>query len=383
MLSHASHAVNDIYWFVIPAVLPVILDEFKLGYGWAGGILTAFLLTIAVFSLIFGHFSDRFSRWAIISLGFILASLGFFLSGFSHTEGTLIATLLIAAVGVSTYHPSMYAAVDENAKIKRGKIYGFFEFWGVVGILGVFFLFGSLLQRVDWRGIFFLTAIPGVWLAFLFIRNPVPKQDNSKLSDTTQSKKTVPGFSLKIISLFFIGLSLRILSITAIVNFAPTYLVREFNLPVDIANYGTGLIFLGGMIFALTFGILSDRYNQLAILLFLSGMIAPIIFFLGITHQLFLVYMLLFLLGGFWLGFSPVQNIYVSTLTSSIGKGMGFGFLMGFMTLTNAFGPGLFGVLADFTNLRTAILWYTLPALFGWVLLLIMARSMKKTVVNY
>jgi hypothetical protein len=62
---------------------------------------------------------------------------------------------------------------------------------------------------------------------------------------------------------------------------------------------------------------------------------------------------------------------------------MGFGFLMGFMTLTNAFGPGLFGVLADFTNLRTAILWYTLPALFGWVLLLIMARSMKKTVVNY
>ena len=107
-------------------------------------------------------------------------------------------------------------------------------------------------------------------------------------------------------------------------------------------------------------------------------MIAPIIFFLSITHQLYLVYLLLFLLGGFWLGFSPVQNIYVSTLTSSIGKGMGFDFLMGFMTLANAFGPGLFGVLADFTNLRTAILWYTLPALLGWVLLLIMARSIKK-----
>lgn len=316
-------------------------------------------------------------------MGFLLASVGFFLSGFSHTEGTLIATLLLAAVGVSTYHPSMYAAVDENAREKRGKIYGFFEFWGVVGILGVFFIFGSLLQMVDWRGIFFLTAIPGVWLAFLFIRKPIiPKPDNSRSSDMTQNTKTAPGFSLKIIALFFIGLSLRILSITAIVNFAPTYLVREFNLPVDIANYGTGLIFLGGMIFALTFGILSDRYNQLTILLFLSGMIAPIIFFLAISHQLFLVYILLFLLGGFWLGFSPVQNIYVSTLTSSMGKGMGFGFLMGLMTLTNAFGPGLFGVLADFTNLRMAILWYTLPAILGWLLLLIMAQSMKKPIVN-
>ena len=36
---------------------------------------------------------------------------------------------------------------------------------------------------------------------------------------------------------------------------------------------------------------------------------------------------------------------------------------MGLMTLTNAFGPGLFGILADFTNLRMAILWYTLPAI--------------------
>ena len=106
-------------------------------------------------------------------------------------------------------------------------------------------------------------------------------------------------------------------------------------------------------------------------------MIAPIIFFLAIYRQLFLVYILLFLLGGFWLGFSPVQNIYVSTLTSSMGKGMGFGFLMGLMTLTNAFGPGLFGILADFTNLRMAILWYTLPAILGWLLLLIMAQSMK------
>lgn len=363
-------------------MLPVILVEFDLGYGWAGGILTSFLLTIAAFSLIFGHFSDRFSRYSIMSLGFILASVGFFLSGFSHTVSTLVVTLLLAAIGVSTYHPSMYATVDENAHEKRGKIYGFFEFWGVVGILGVFFIFGSLLQMVDWRGIFFLTAIPGIWLAFLFIRKPFPTQTHSRSSDRTESTKTTSGFSLKIFSLFFIGLSLRILSITAIVNFAPTYLVREFHLPIAIANYGTGFIFLGGMIFTLTFGILSDRYNQVIILLFLSGMIAPIIFLLAISHQLLLVYILLFLLGGFWLGFSPVQNIYVSTLTSSIGKGMGFGFLMGFMTLTNAFGPGLFGVLADFTNLRTAILWYTIPALLGWLLLLIMARLMKKPNMN-
>ena len=154
-LSHASHAVNDIYWFVIPSVLPVILDEFKLGYGWAGGILTAFLLTIAVFSLIFGHFSDRFSRWSIISLGFLLASVGFFLSGFSHTEGTLIATLLLAAVGVVPIIPCMQPLMKTPGK-KKVKFMGF-EFWGVVNFR-VFFIFGSLLQMVDWRGIFFLTV---------------------------------------------------------------------------------------------------------------------------------------------------------------------------------------------------------------------------------
>lgn len=273
----------------------------------------------------------------------------------------------------------MYAAVDENSQERRGRTYGFFEFWGVFGILGVFFIFGSLLKLVTWRGIFFLTAIPGVWLAFLFLRKPTPKQSYSSSSSLNQKTEPVSRFPLKVVFLFFIGLSLRILSITAIVNFAPTYLVREFHLSVDIANYGTGFIFLGGMLFTLTFGILSDRFNQLVILLFLSGMTAPLIFLLGITQQISLVFIFLFLLGGFWLGFSPVQNIFVSTLTSAIGKGMGFGFLMGFMTLTNAFGPGLFGVLADATHLRIAIQWYTLPALIGWFLLLAMARSMKIT----
>jgi len=82
------------------------------------------------------------------------------------------------------------------------------------------------------------------------------------------------------------------------------------------------------------------------------------------------------------LGVVFVYVIYLFGSKNLWIKGMGFGFLMGLMTLMNAFGPGLFGVLADFTNLRTAILWYTLPALLGWFLLLIMARSMKKPILN-
>ena len=50
VLWRVGHGMNDIYWFMLPSLLPVILAQFDLGYGSAGAMLTAFLGTIAVFS---------------------------------------------------------------------------------------------------------------------------------------------------------------------------------------------------------------------------------------------------------------------------------------------------------------------------------------------
>ena len=54
LISRLGHGANDIYWFVLPAVLPIILAEYGFSYAAAGAFLTSFLCAIALFSFISG-----------------------------------------------------------------------------------------------------------------------------------------------------------------------------------------------------------------------------------------------------------------------------------------------------------------------------------------
>jgi hypothetical protein len=56
-LSSLGHGVNDLYFFVLPMVLPLLLKEYALSYRLAGLVLASYLGIVAVFSYLFGHFS--------------------------------------------------------------------------------------------------------------------------------------------------------------------------------------------------------------------------------------------------------------------------------------------------------------------------------------
>ena len=53
-LRNAGHGANDLYWFILPPVLPLILQEFGLRYAAAGAMVAAYLSTIAVSSMLTG-----------------------------------------------------------------------------------------------------------------------------------------------------------------------------------------------------------------------------------------------------------------------------------------------------------------------------------------
>ena len=78
-----GHGANDLFWFILPLVLPLLLIRYNLSYAQAGGILTVYLFVTAVCSFIMGKLSDRLSPRKILGYGFILASLGLIASGFA------------------------------------------------------------------------------------------------------------------------------------------------------------------------------------------------------------------------------------------------------------------------------------------------------------
>ncbi len=74
-----GHAHNDIYFFIIPFLLPLFREEFGINYVQPGLILTIYLVLRSIFSLIFGYFGDQYDKRVIIASGFICSSV--FLGG--------------------------------------------------------------------------------------------------------------------------------------------------------------------------------------------------------------------------------------------------------------------------------------------------------------
>lgn len=56
-----GHSANDLFWFILPLVLPFLLVRYNLSYTQAGGILTLYLGVTALGSFVMGKLSDRVS----------------------------------------------------------------------------------------------------------------------------------------------------------------------------------------------------------------------------------------------------------------------------------------------------------------------------------
>ena len=371
-----GHGVNDLYWFILPLVLPLMLKTFGLSYGKAGGILTVYLLVIAILSFLFGKLSDRSSRWILLGPGFFAASAGLILSGFMPNLAFLVLCLGITGIGVSTFHPLMYATIDERTRVKRGDAFGKYEFWGSTAIFIMFVVNGTLLRIIGWKQILILTALPGVAAGIIYsIGKPEPmaigKEEDEAISGST------PGLPSGVFILFLLSILLRILGTTATMNFIPTYLVAEVGIDNSIATYASGLLFFGGMIASILAGKSADRWGAFPILVTAILVIIPSIFVLTLKVPLWVYGVSIFLFGAGVSAGLPAQNMVAFSLSKGMGGGEVFGIITAMMTLIAAVNPVLLGMLADRTGLGNAFRVFAIPLAASLIITIILMRSRK------
>lgn len=378
ILRNTGHGVNDIFWYILPSLLPVILEQFDLKYGTAGGLLTAFLGVIAVFSFISGKISDHVPRHIIMGSGFLVASIFLIAAALIDNLSLFLVCILITGIGVSSYHPAVYAFIDETTEKRRGQAYGMFEFWGSAAILFMFLLHGFLMKQLHWRSIILITSIPGLVMGSLFFtssgRFRYTAARSARIVKNAADAQHIP---LLVFILFLLVVTSRFFSILAVVNFTPVYLVREVGLPKNIASYTTGIYFLGGLIFTPITGRQCDIRSPFVVLLLLIGIAFPLIFLMSLPHPLWLLPLYLFLLGGSYYGAGPAMNLIVARMASRLGKGEAFGYFMGLIAVAFSFSPLLFGIYADRIGLKLTMRYFSFPLLFSVAVLIFVFNMMR------
>lgn len=165
-----SMALAAIEGTIVATAMPSIaatLGGFSL-YGW---VFSAYLLTQAVTTPIFGKLADLFGRKPMIIVGILLFLLGSVLCGLATSMPMLVAFRLVQGIGAGGVLPiAVTLAGDLYTIEERGKIQGYVaSVWGISSIVGPL-LGGLIVDTIGWRWIFWMNVPLGLLAVTLISR---------------------------------------------------------------------------------------------------------------------------------------------------------------------------------------------------------------------
>jgi len=359
-LNALGHSYNDIYFFVIPLLLPLFREQFHINYVQSGLILTAHVALRSIFSLVFGYFGDRYDKRVIIAGGFIFSSV--FLGGLIRVNNinTTITFLLLLAIGVSTFHPLAIAIVRENSKPhKRGHYIGIFSAAGSTGLVIASILFGFFVRMWGWKITCFLLALPGYFLAYAYLRSKKSKENNK-----AQVEKKI---KKRYIYLFYISFAFRSLGFWAVLSFLPIYATDYIGLKPEVSAWIISIIFAGELLGTLISSRIIDK-NQPLVLLFLTTFITTFLL-MGITYitQPLPVILLVGALGIFGGIFFPTIT-WLTFVGPAHKQSKMFGISLFVEGFAATIAPVLYGLIADQTSLICAYRFAAVPLSISFIL---------------
>lgn len=364
-LNALSHSYNDMYFFIIPLLLPLFREEFGINYVQSGLILTIHVALRSFFSLLFGYFGYKYEKKVIIAYGFVCSSI--FLGGLVWLNNihTIVTFLFLIAIGVSTFHPLATTIVRENSKKhQRGRYLSLFSAAGTAGIIVASLLFGFLVQIWGWKITCLLLSLPGYFLGYAYLKST---KDKKNLKIETEKK-----FKLGHINLFFIGMGIRSLGIWAILSFLPLYATDYLGLKPEVSAWIISIIFIGMLVGSLISSRIIDKNHPLTLLL--SATIITTFLVLGITFitQPIAIILLIGILGIAEGIFFPSQSTWLTFICPITHQSRIFGISFFVEGISATIAPTLYGWIADQYSLIWAYRFAAIPLFISFVLFLML-----------
>jgi len=165
----ASHGLIHGLSASLPALLPLIMEEFNLNYTEVGILSFSLGASIGMMSILTGILSD-IMRNKINILGYALLSTGIFSFFIIFTRDyiSLLFFMVILGFLLSFYHPLALSYIAIFFRGERGRVFGMHEIGANLGLAAAPAIAGFLAPQVGWRVSYAVLAMPAVFSA-LFI----------------------------------------------------------------------------------------------------------------------------------------------------------------------------------------------------------------------
>ena len=182
---------------LLPAI-PDIIRDFDISYSASSWILSAYLISGAVATPIFGKLSDIYGRKKMVIIILIIYIVGIFSGGISSDITFLVISRVIQGIGISMFPIAFGIIRDQLPKDKLSVGVGIFSSMFAAGSVVGLGLGASIIENFGWRATFFSIVPVAIGLWFV-IRRFIRDSPISYLSETnvsvTKEEEAVANYS--------------------------------------------------------------------------------------------------------------------------------------------------------------------------------------------
>ena len=359
-LLSAGHLCTDLSGGALPALLPFLVLYYDLDYAAVGGLMFASSFLSSVIQPIFGYLANKLSQSWFLVAGVFLSGACFALTGFVSDYWAIFTVVALMGVGGSMFHPEAARLVHAVSGRNEGKAMGIFSVGGNGGFgIGPLLVVGAVTSFGMPGMVVF--AVIAVMMSLLLIRAlPSLRRAVQDVSPATQPRETVRDGAIagkndwRQFSKLTIVIIFRAIAVSSLFSFLPLFCIHILGASEAAGSLVLSVLSLSGIVMTLWGGSLADRYGCVWTLRLCCILFVPLMIFITISTQIWMVYALLlplsFCVSGAYSAYVVLGQRYLArSIGFASGVTMGLAFSIGGMLVP------VLGWVADMYGLLAAM----------------------------
>lgn len=365
-----AHLLNDMIQSVVPAIYPILKDEYNLSFVQIGIITLVFQLTSSLLQPVVGWYADKHPRPYSLACGMVSTLIGLCLLSIANSFLFVLFSVAIIGCGSSVFHPEASRVAQMASGGRKSFAQSIFQVGGNGGSA-----FGPLVaalvvlpfgqSAIGWFSILALLAIlvlyrVGRWYS-VRIREGLARRVLS-VSKSVLLPKSVVRKSLAILVILIFS---KYFYIACMTNYFTFFLIEKFSVSIQHSQLYL-FAFLGALaVGTVVGGILGDKYGRKYVILWSIFGAAP--FTLLLPYVDLWLTIVLSILAGFIIAsaFSAILVYATDLMPDKVG--MIAGIFFGLMFGIGGLGSALFGWMADYTGIEFVFRVSTILPLIGGI----------------
>ncbi|AVD54578.1 MFS transporter (plasmid) [Priestia filamentosa] len=343
------------------ATIPVLKESWGISDIIAGSIGSYTTIGTAIGAVLFGLYSDRFGRKRIIILTTLMFSIFTMLSGFAPNAIIFTICRVIAGFGFGGVMPNIASLISEYAPLKyRAAIISFIFCGYSVGAMVASFTGQALLADFGWRPVYWIGAIPLIFIPFALKMIPesldylLKNKQHDRIARvvnkiqpgaaatldftyqkaTQEQKSPISALFTKKFAvttmMFWLACFCTFILMYSLNTWLPTLMLQAgYNLSSSLMF--VVVLQMGSIVGTLILSNIIQKvgFKKVLISLYLVG--AVCLALIGFSTNLYLAYFLIFLIGAATLGLQNMSNAFVAAYypvnvrSAALGSTIAFG----------------------------------------------------------